>query len=159
MKNQTGYEGFFSVEAALVLPIVLGVYLFLIVMLFLQYDRCLLEQDMASIMVKAGNYEGTPQQTMEYLQELTAQWEQGRYLWVTPQAPYFTIQGSQIRLQAAGEYTVPILGLSAELGGVHRLETAYRLTAWDRPALVYALLERQDKKEDEEENEHNGFTK
>ena len=159
MKNQTEYEGFFSVEAALVLPIVLGVYLFLIVMLFLQYDRCLLEQDMASIMVKAGSYEGTPQQTMEYLQELTAQWERKRYLWIAPQAPYFTIQGSQIRLEATGEYTVPILGLSAELGGVHRLVTVYRLTAWDRTALVYALLGKQDKKEDEEENEHNGFTK
>ena len=159
MKNQTKYEGFFSVEAALVLPIVLGVYLFLIVMLFLQYDRCLLEQDMASVMVKAANYEGTPQQKMEYLQELTAQWELERYLWVTPQAPYFTIQGSQIRLEATGEYTVPILGLSAELGGVHRLETTYQLTAWNRTTLVYALLERQNKKEDGEENENNGFTK
>ena len=153
MKNQTKYEGFFSVEAALVLPTVLGVYLFLIVMLFLQYDRCLLEQDMASIMVKAGSYEGTPQQTMEYLQELTAQWERERYLWVIPQAPYFTIQGSQIRLEAAGEYTVPILGFSADIGGAHRLGTAYRLTVWDRTALVYTLVERQNKKEDEEENE------
>lgn len=153
MKKQTKYEGFFSVEAALVLPTVLGVYLFLIVMLFLQYDRCLLEQDMASMMIKAGNYAGTPQQRMEYLQELTAQWERERYLWVEPQAPYFTIRGSQIRLEAAGEYTVPILGVSTGIGGAHRLETAYQITAWDRTALVHALGARQNKKEDKEENE------
>lgn len=153
MRKQTNYEGFFSVEAALIMPIVLGVYVFLIVMLFLQYDRCLLEQDMASIMIKAGNYEGTPQQTMAYLQELTVQWERERYLWVKPQVPCFTVQGSKIRLEAVAEYTVPILGFSAEIGGVHRLEATYQLTAWDRPALVYVLVERQNNKEDEKENE------
>ena len=153
MRKQTKYEGFFSVEAALVLPVVLGVYLFLIVMLFLQYDRCLLEQDMASVMIKAGNYEGTPQQTVTYLQELTAQWELEQYLWVRPQAPHFTIRGSQVRLEAAGEYTVPILGFSAEIGGVRNLETTYQLTVWDRTALVYAFVKRVNKKEDEKENE------
>ncbi|MDE6673509.1 MAG: hypothetical protein K2K19_01660 [Acetatifactor sp.] len=158
MKKQTKYEGFFSVEAALVLPAVLGVYVFLIVMLFLQYDRCLLEQDMASMMIKVGNYAGTPQQRMEYLQELTAQWDRERYLWVEPQTPYFTIRGSQVRLEAAGEYTVPILGFSAGVEGTHRLENVYQMTVWDRTALVYVLVGRQNKKEDREENEQNGFT-
>lgn len=153
MKRQSKYEGFFSVEAALILPMVLGVYLFLIVMLFIQYDRCLLEQDMASIMIKAANYEGTPQQTITYLQELTAQWERERYLWVTPQTPYFAVRGSQIRLETAGEYTVPTLGLSTETGGLHSLGTQYQLTVWDRAALVYALYEGQHMKEDESKNE------
>lgn len=144
MKKQVRYEGFFSVEAALVLPAVLGVYLFLIVMLFVQYDRCLLEQDMASMMIKSGSYAGTPQQRLEYLQGLTAQWEWERYLWVEPQAPRFSIRGPQIRLEAAGEYTVPILGFSAGIKGVYRLETAYQMTVWDRAALVSALIERQN---------------
>lgn len=157
MKKQTKYEGFFSVEAALVLPTVLGVYLFVIVMLFVQYDRCLLEQDMASMMIKAGSHAGTPQQRLEYLQELTAQWERNRYLWVEPQAPYFTVRGSWIRLEAAGEYTVPILGIPAGIGGTYRLETAYQMTAWDRAALVSILVERQNK-EEKEENEQNRFT-
>lgn len=152
MKKQLKCEGFFSVEAALVLPVVLGVYLFLIVILFLQYDRCLLEQDMASMMIKSSGYAGTPQQRMEYLQELTAQWEQERYLWVEPQAPYFTIQGTRIRLEAAGEYRMPILGISAGIGGTHRLEIVYQITVWDRTALVDALIEKQSK-EEKEENE------
>ena len=66
--------GYFSVEAALVLPVVLGVYLFLITMLFVQYDRCLLEQDMASMLIKACNHSGTSRQQLTYLQELTAAW-------------------------------------------------------------------------------------
>lgn len=152
MKKQIKCKGFFSVEAALVLPAVLGVYLFLIVILFLQYDRCLLEQDMASVMIKSSDYAGTAQQRMEYLQELTTQWERERYLWVEPLTPYFLIRGSQIRLEAAGEYRMPILGFSDESGGTHRLETAYQMTVWDRTALVNALIEKQSK-EDKEENE------
>lgn len=40
-------KAYFTVEAACVLPIVLGVYVFLIYGMFYQYDRCLLEQDVA----------------------------------------------------------------------------------------------------------------
>ena len=62
------------------LPAVLGVYLFLIVILFIQYDRCLLEQDMASMLIKAGNYTQSPQKRLEYLQELAVAWDREQYL-------------------------------------------------------------------------------
>lgn len=139
--------GYFSVEAALVLPAVLGVYVFLIVMLFVQHDRCLLEQDMASMMIKAVNHEGTPGQRMEYLQELTAQWNREQYLWIKEQPPHFTIQGQRICLEAAGEYTVPIYGLPAAIGGVHLLEVTYRITGWDRTMLAQRLREQAEKEE------------
>ena len=42
-------EGYFSVEAALVFPMVIGVILLLIYLGFYQYDRCMLEFDMAAI--------------------------------------------------------------------------------------------------------------
>lgn len=101
MWNRRYVGGYFSVEAALVLPAVLGVYLFLIAVLLVQYDRCLLEQDLASMLVKTSNHPGTPQQQLEYLQELTAAWDREQYLWIQLQSPHFTIQGQQIRLEAA----------------------------------------------------------
>ena len=64
------------------LPIVMSVYVFLITMLFLQYDRCLLEQDMAAMLLKVSSEPGTPQQQLEYLQKLTAEWDREKYLWL-----------------------------------------------------------------------------
>lgn len=141
--NKKQVEGYFSVEAALVLPIVLGVYLFLIVLLFVQHDRCLLEQDMASMMLKAVNHAGTPKQQLDYLQELTAQWDRGQYLWIKQQSPHFTIQGQKIRLEAAGEYTMPVFAVPAAIGGVHRLEVTYQITGWDRVRLAQWLAGKQ----------------
>lgn len=52
MKTKNIYRernAYFTVEAALVLPIVIGVILFVIYTMLFQYDRCLLEQDIGAI--------------------------------------------------------------------------------------------------------------
>ncbi|MCM1194281.1 MAG: hypothetical protein NC389_17895 [Acetatifactor muris] len=41
-------NAYFTVEAALVFPVVMGTVLFVIFMLLFQYDRCLLEQDLGA---------------------------------------------------------------------------------------------------------------
>lgn len=146
-------SGYFSVEAALVLPAVLSVYLFLIVMLFVQYDRCLLEQDMASMLIKGENYSGTARQRLEYLQELTALWDREQYLWLQPQTPHFTIQGQQIRLETAGEYTLPPYGNLAYPGETQRLELVFQLITWDRTALVRRLARQPDDNQEEESSQ------
>lgn len=152
MKKQEETEGYFSVEAALVLPIVISVYVFLITMLFLQYDRCLLEQDLAAMLLKAGSNPGTPRQQLEYLQNLTAEWDREKYLWLRPQAPHFTIQGQQLRLDAEGLYTVPVYASLGNAGGEHRLEVAYCLNAWDRVALARMLTGWREEEEEEEQS-------
>lgn len=139
MNNIRKVGGYFSVEAALVLPVVLSVYIFLIAMLFLQYDRCLLEQDMESMLIKACNHPGAPRQQLEYLQELSAVWDREQYLWLKVQSPYFSIQGWQIRLEIAGEYAIPGYGGLGAAAGLHPLELSFQLNAWDRPALVRML--------------------
>ncbi len=47
MRKKTG--AFFTAEAAMVLPMVLGVIVMIIYLLFFQYDRCLSEQDMGAL--------------------------------------------------------------------------------------------------------------
>lgn len=137
--NRKEVEGYFSVEAALVLPIVLGIYLFLIILLFIQHDRCIMEQDMASMLIKAVNHEGTPKQQLEYLQELTAQWDRKQYLWIQQEPPYCTIRGQRIRLEAEGVYTMPMYAIPAAIGGVHQIKVNYQITGWNRVMLAQIL--------------------
>lgn len=139
MWKQKYINGYFSVEAALVFPAVLGVYIFLIALLFVQYDRCLLEQDMASVLVKVSNHTGAPQQQLEYLRELTESWDREQYLWVRLQSPHFTIQGQKIQLEAAGEYEMPVYGNLIHMDGPQRLELSFRLYTWDRTVLARLL--------------------
>ena len=44
--QRKNYKAYFTVEAAVLYPIVLGVIVLMTYLLFFQYDRCLLEQDM-----------------------------------------------------------------------------------------------------------------
>lgn len=145
MKKRKKIRGYFSVEAALVLPVVLGVYLFLIVTLFIQYDRCLLEQDMASMLIKAGNYAQSPQKRLEYLQELTLSWDRGQYLWIQPQPPHFSLQGQRICLEAAGEYTLPY-GALVMPNGSQRIEMVFSLNTWDRTVMAKLLAGREEER-------------
>ncbi len=61
-------DAYFTVEAALVFPTVLGTLLFVIYMLFFQYDRCLLEQDLAAAALWGGSAQISH---MEELEERT----------------------------------------------------------------------------------------
>lgn len=45
-------EGYFTVEAAMVLPMVFGVILVIVYLLFFQYNRCLQEQDMGILALR-----------------------------------------------------------------------------------------------------------
>lgn len=45
-------EGYFTVEAAMVLPMVMMIIVWMLYLLFFQYDRCLLEQDMGVLALR-----------------------------------------------------------------------------------------------------------
>ena len=45
-------DGFFTVEAAMVLSITLSAILLIIYLLFFQYNRCLMEQDMGTLALR-----------------------------------------------------------------------------------------------------------
>ena len=52
--QRKNYKAYFTVEAAVLYPIVLGVIVLMTYLLFFQYDRCLLEQDMGRAAVRSG---------------------------------------------------------------------------------------------------------
>ena len=49
-------DAYFTVEAALVLPIVLATVVFLMYTMFFQYDRCLMEQDMGMLLLRGSAF-------------------------------------------------------------------------------------------------------
>ena len=53
--NERIIKRIFTVEAAVLYPIVLGVIVLMTYLLFFQYDRCLLEQDMGRAAVRSGS--------------------------------------------------------------------------------------------------------
>ena len=52
-------NAYFTVEAALVIPVVISTILFVIYMLLFQYNRCLLEQDMGAMIIWGYSVENT----------------------------------------------------------------------------------------------------
>ena len=62
MKERNAY---FTVEAAMVIPLVVGVILFAVYMLLFQYNRCLLEQDAGMLAVWGSTLSGETE-TLEW---------------------------------------------------------------------------------------------
>lgn len=71
-------KGYMTVEASLVLAIVFGVYLFLIRFMLWCYDRCTLELDVASVLLKCAVEEETE---LTWRQE-KEDWNKENYIWV-----------------------------------------------------------------------------
>ncbi len=53
MRKQKSIQAYFTVEASLLLPTVIGSIVFVICFLLFWYDRCLMEQDLTMLAVKA----------------------------------------------------------------------------------------------------------
>lgn len=53
MESNVRIKAYLTVEAAMVIPVVIGTIVFLIYMMFFQYNRCLLEQDVGVLAVRS----------------------------------------------------------------------------------------------------------
>ena len=62
MKKENAYM---TVEAALLFPFVIGSILFVIYMLFFQYDRCLLDQDMGAMALWGSTIQNSDTEALE----------------------------------------------------------------------------------------------
>ena len=93
--------GYMTVEAALVLSTVFMVYLFLLCFFLILYDRCVLEQDAAALLLRCANAEEA---------ELERVWQQEtgglnteKYLWMELQEPMLRKQGWRLSVTAKGD--------------------------------------------------------
>lgn len=108
---------YFTVEAALVLPIVLAVILYTVYLLFFQYDRCLLEQNTGKLALRGCTLQIADGE--ELVRELTiqAREEDDRYIAWKQGNARIVIKGDLVSVKGSGRLIFPFRGLMPLSGG------------------------------------------
>ncbi len=98
-------KGYFTVEAAMVLPVVFGAILFLIGIMFFQYDRCLMEQELGVYTIHSSRdkYEKDWWIDQEWRKEQRAEYD-NRYLQWEREEFVIEREGNKIITQQSGRY-------------------------------------------------------
>lgn len=111
MKGQNAY---FTVEAALVLPLVISAMLLVTYLFCYQYDRCLLEQDMGSLALwsssTASGYVEDTEELNKLLQHHAADIYQGKYVAWKSTKVEVRLEKNQVSVSGSGELTFPVPG-------------------------------------------------
>lgn len=111
MKAKNAY---FTVEAALVLPMVMSAMLVGIYLFCYQYDRCLLEQDMGSLLIWgsaiAAENVGETEKIAESLRQRAAQINRVKYAAWKLTAIDIRLERNDLSLTGQGELAFPIPG-------------------------------------------------
>lgn len=132
-------KGYFTLEAALLMPMVFAVYCFLFYIGFYQYDRCLAEQDLRLALLrgsKTGQADGA-----ERLAETYAIYENlgtDKYIAAEIERPQIRIAYGRITAHAGGRLEIPAPGLpgaewNIEIFGQRDIvDPVFLLRLWDR---------------------------
>ncbi|MDR2044737.1 MAG: hypothetical protein LBQ15_10330 [Clostridium sp.] len=98
-------KGYFTVEAALILPLVLWVYLFLINLMIYQYDRCLLEQDTGVVALRGTLLETADKgQMLQDIQKEIDGIYQDKYVLFRPSPMKIQLQHEKVLVSAEGRF-------------------------------------------------------
>lgn len=123
-KNQS-FAGYFTLEAALVMPVVLACYFIVMVFLCYTYERSILEQNACRLPVwleyvdgYMGLYAGeakdfSKEETCRYVLGRLNEAEKQQYLWGTDILAELTVRGNSIKVDRAFSYT-PFGGANQE---------------------------------------------
>lgn len=107
-------NAYFTVEAALVLPMVMSAMLIGIYLFCYQYDRCLLEQDMGSLLVwgsaMTAENAGKTEIIAESLQQRAAQTNREKYAAWKLTAIDIRLERNNLSLIGQGELAFPVTG-------------------------------------------------
>jgi hypothetical protein len=104
--------GYFTVEAALLFPFVLGVILLVIYLWFYSYDRCLMEQDCAIALVEALGERGvSPEERVGILLEKYESIYKDEYVGWIPQAAEASYSKGVLSIKQSGKLRFPFRGL------------------------------------------------
>ena len=113
-KKMTGgmAEAFFTVEAAILYPMVLTVIVLMIYLLFFQYDRCLLDQDVGKAAVlNAGKWTLAKSELDEYMKKETMYFDEEKYIAWEGEAARWILEKNDIVVEKAGRLKYPFSGL------------------------------------------------
>lgn len=101
-------KGYMTVEASLVLPMVFGVIMFVLSLLFFSYDRCLLEQEVTGLVVRSEYLEGESlEEKARNMKEMVEGWYLEKYVWMDIQVPELLVKANEVQVNAEGTFRGP----------------------------------------------------
>lgn len=106
-------SAYFTVEASLVLPIVFGVTILVIYLMFFQYDRCLMEQDMGAlalygVSVQTGDSE---ERMRQLLNRADGIYEEKYVAWDSAEIG-MKLERGKVKIERKGSLKFPFPGLA-----------------------------------------------
>ena len=106
--QRKNYKAYFTVEAAVLYPIVLGVIVLMTYLLFFQYDRCLLEQDMGRAAVRSGSrWMQKKEELNRQLQEKDMFFDTEKYIAWESELPVWKLEKNQVTVEQTGRMPYP----------------------------------------------------
>lgn len=117
MKKES--DAYFTVEAAILYPIILSVILLMTYLLLFQYDRCLLEQDIGKATVLSGSkWTLTKEQLNDYMQKKALHFDEEKYIAWENEDPLWKLEKNDVILEKAGRlrYSLPVWERKKNIG-------------------------------------------
>lgn len=136
--GESGCQAYFTVEAALVLPVIIGVLVYIIYFQLFWYNRCLMDQETAMMGIRASLVEAVDQ---EELRNSLMSWQQG-YLsdkyagWETEHAS-LSIRQNKLRIRREGGLSVPHAGWNAAIVYENKRLDPASFLRWCRKIKIY----------------------
>ena len=113
MKKES--DAYFTVEAAILYPIILSVILLMTYLLLFRYDRCLLEQDIGKATVLSGSkWTLTKEQLNDYMQKKALHFDEEKYIAWENEDPLWNLEKNDVILEKAGRLRYPIAGMGTQ---------------------------------------------
>ena len=106
-------KAYFTVEAAVLYPIVLGIIVLMTYLLFFQYDRCLLDQDMGrAAVIAGGKWMEKKEELNRHLQTKEMFFDNSKYIAWETELPIWKLERNQVTVEQTGrlEYPFPDMG-------------------------------------------------
>lgn len=111
--NGRTLKAYFTVEAALVMPFVFGIIFFIIYFFFFQYNRCLLEQDMARLVIYSrGQQELNKEKMALELQKRADFLSENMYVAWNGSKVKISLKQNNILIEKQGQIVFPFSGLN-----------------------------------------------
>lgn len=113
MKKES--NAYFTVEAAILYPIILSVILLMTYLLLFQYDRCLLEQDIGKATVLSGSkWTLTKEQLNDYMQKKALHFDEEKYIAWENEDPLWNLEKNDVILEKTGRLRYPFAGMGTQ---------------------------------------------
>lgn len=121
-------NAFFSVEAAIVLPLVIGAVMLVVSLFVFQYDRCLMEQDLAAQALKAAAVDaGTNEELTEKIRLQTAGLYRNKYVAWDILMLEVKMKKGIVEAAGKGEFRFPVPGWNFWNGeNIWSVQTEYK---------------------------------